>query len=88
MIFELLFFNSILGVVRMTISSCFGDKSTHLSMGGLVSKTVQIKKLDFILRMILDQQLSISLANLNTDVSQGVVFYFNVIFLVILFQSC
>lgn len=48
-------------------------------MGDLVSNTVQIKKLDFILQMTVHQQLSILLANLNIDVIQRDVFYFNVI---------
>lgn len=63
----------------MIISEWFRDKNTHFNLGDLISKTVQIKKLDFIVQMRIDQQLSILLANLNSDVIQQVVFYFNVI---------
>lgn len=47
-------------------------------MGDFISKTVQIKKLDFILQMTIHQQHSILLANLNIDIQRDV-FDFNVI---------
>lgn len=37
------------------ISECFGDKNTYFNVRDLVSKTVPIKKLDFIPQMIIDQ---------------------------------
>lgn len=60
-------------MARVIISECFGDKNTYFNVGDLVSRkspTVQIKKLNFMLQMIIDQQLSILLANLNTDANQ------------------
>lgn len=63
----------------MLISERFGDKNTHFNMGDLESKTVQIKKLDFILQVTVHQKLSILLDNFNTDRIQRDVWDFNVI---------